>query len=297
MDSKQLIESLIKDLYENKPLSDVFLKLQVIVYLLKNEQLTEWFNNESNGYDEDKILPEYRILPVLYFAQVEQDRGFGNSLMHNNYNLPIDLIKDKGIQNIISKLEYRDSVSNITNLISNQNEGTIPIAVPNTTMAISLFSKGLQSNCYIHAIWREIPKNAVQNIISQIKSKLLQFLLEINENLNLNISFTEMENKEKIEKAFNQNITNHIYGNNNNIASGQNVEQNINQSFVDYEKLKEYGVEEQYIEELKIIEKEIDKNVLKNKVFSWLGKVSAAITARGLYDNFPAIMECVKGII
>ena len=72
MDTKQLIESLIKDLYETKPLTDVFLKLQVIVFLLKNEQLTEWFNNENNGYDEGKILPEYRILPVLYYARIEQ---------------------------------------------------------------------------------------------------------------------------------------------------------------------------------------------------------------------------------
>jgi hypothetical protein len=38
-----------------------------------------------------------------------------------------------------------------------------------------------------------------------------------------------MENKEKIERAFNRNITNNIYGNNNSIATGQNVEQNINQ--------------------------------------------------------------------
>ena len=32
MGTKQLIESLIKNLYENEPLSDVFLKLQVIVW-------------------------------------------------------------------------------------------------------------------------------------------------------------------------------------------------------------------------------------------------------------------------
>jgi hypothetical protein len=297
MNTKQLIESLIKDLYENKSLSDVFLKLQVIVYLLKNEQLTEWFNNENNGYDVGKILPQYRILPVLFYAQVEQDRGFNGSLMYNNYNLPIDLIEDKEIQNIMSIFEYRESISNITDLISNKEDGTISMAVPATTTTISLFQRRLQSNCYIHRIWREIPKNAVQNIISQIKSKLLQFLLEINESLNLNISFTEMENKEKIEKAFNQNITNNIYGNNNNVAAGQNVEQNINQNFVDYEKLKEYGVEEQHIEELKIIEKEPNKKILKDNALSWFSKVSAAIAARGLYDSIPAIMECMKSLI
>jgi hypothetical protein len=297
MDIKLLIESLIKDLYENKSLSDVFLKLQTIVYLLKNEQLTNWFNSENNGYSDKVSLPSYRILPVAFFAQIEQNRGFAGRLMLNHFNLPIDWINDNELQNIMSKFEYRGSIGEIPDLISNSENGTLSITVPNTTMTISLFSKRLEPNCYIHSIWREIPKNSIQNIIFQIKSKLLQFLLEINEVLNLNISFTEMENKEKIEKAFNQNITNNIFGNNNNVATGENVEQHINQSFVDYEKLKEYGVEEQHIGELKSIEKESDKKTLKNNVLSWCGKVSAAIAARGLYDNIPAIFECVKGLI
>jgi hypothetical protein len=55
MNTKQLIESLIKDLYENKPLPDVFLKLQVIVYLLKNEQLTEWFTPTCRFYSSKWI--------------------------------------------------------------------------------------------------------------------------------------------------------------------------------------------------------------------------------------------------
>jgi hypothetical protein len=297
MNTKQLIESLIKDLYENKSLSEVFLKLQTVVFILKNEQLTEWFIKENSGYNSDDKLPDYRILPVAFYAQIEQNRGFGGSFMINNYNLPIDLIDSKEVQNIISKLELREPISNISDLISKNTTDTISLSVPNTTLTISLFSKRIESNCYIHRIWQEISTYSVQNIIFQIKSKLLQFLLEINETLNLNISFTEMENKEKIEKAFNQNITNNIYGNNNNIATGQNVEQNINQSFIDYEKLKEYGVEEQHIEELKIIEKESDKNILKNNILDWLGKVSAAIAARGLYDNFPSIIECVKSLI
>ena len=85
--------------------------------------------------------------------------------------------------------------------------------------------------------------------------------------------------------------------NKGNIAIGENIEQHNNQWNIDYEKLKEYGVEEQYIAELKSIEKEADKNALKDKIFSWLGKVSAAVAARGLYDNFPAIMEYVKSVL
>jgi hypothetical protein len=54
---KQLIESLIKDLYENKSLSEIFLKLQTVVFILKNEQLTEWFIKENSGYNSDISCP------------------------------------------------------------------------------------------------------------------------------------------------------------------------------------------------------------------------------------------------
>jgi hypothetical protein len=294
MNTKQLIESLIKDLHENKSLVDVFLKIQTIAYLLKHEQLAEWFNNENNGYKDDIELPEYRVLHVSYYAQIAEERGCAGFLVHNRYELPIDLIEDWGVQ---KKIELREPISRIYDLVANKTRGVMSLPIPNADHAISLLQRQIRSDCLIRNIWREVQKDGVQNIISQVKSKLLQFLLEINENLNLDISFTEMENKDKITKAFTQNITNNIFGNSNNVATGEIVEQNINQSFVDYEKLKGYGVEEQHIEELKGIEKEPDKNILKEKVFSWLGKVSTAIAARGLYDNIPAIMGCVKGLI
>jgi hypothetical protein len=195
MDIKQLIESLIKDLYENKSLPDVLLKLQVIVHLLKNEQLTEWFNCENNGYDNNKPLPSYRILDVRFCANLIQDRGFGSFSQRNHFDLPLGLIEDEDIKEKISKLRLRQSISEINNLIiaGDKENGIIAFTPVNTSMYISLFSK-LENDWRIESIWQEVSKASVQNIISQIQSKLLQFLLEINENLNLNISFTELEN-------------------------------------------------------------------------------------------------------
>jgi shikimate kinase len=59
-------------------------------------------------------------------------------------------------------------------------------------------------------------------MMEQIKSCLLQFLLEISDNLNLNISFTDMENKEKIEKAVTQNIYAGIVATGNNAVVSTN---------------------------------------------------------------------------
>ena len=299
MDTKKLIESLIEDLYENKSLSDVFLKLQVVVYLLKNEQLQEWFDSENNGYSTDRPLPSYRILDVRVCANLLQDRGFGSYITRNNYHFHIDMIKDKDFRRKVSTNQFRQAISEINNWITNQdgNSEAIKFIPINSALYISKFSEQLINSWQIQSIWIEVSKSSVQNIISQIKSKLLQFLLEINESLNLNISFTEMENKEKIEKAFEQNITNNFYGDKNNVATGQNVVQNINQSTIDYEKLREYGVEEQHIEELKIIEKESDRNTLREKAVNWFSNVSSSVVAQSLSANIPKIMETIKGLI
>lgn len=37
-------------------------------------------------------------------------------------------------------------------------------------------------------------------------------------------------------------------------------------------------------------------SILKEKILSWISKVSAAVAARGQYDNIPAIMECAKNM-
>ena len=137
----------------------------------------------------------------------------------------------------------------------------------------------------------------LNHILNLTKQKLIDTLLKLDKEFpNLIDDYTiTKENSEKIQNI----ITNHIYGNSNpiNIAAGQNVEQNINQNTIDYEKLMEYGVEKQHIDELKNIEKSPDKNTIKSKVLKWLGSVSASVAARGLYDNIPIINECVKNLI
>ena len=108
-----------------------------------------------------------------------------------------------------------------------------------------------------------------------------------------------IKNSENVGQADDKSkIFINVPGNNNLISVASDmasitVTQN---NSVDYEKLKKYGVEEQQIEELKVIEKETDENILKEKILSWIGKVSAAVAARGLYDKIPAIIESVKGL-
>lgn len=78
MDTKKLIEEVLLDLDNNKSLKDVSTKIQIIVRLLGDDKLKEWYNNEFiTGY-KGKEHPDYRVaqaadIKATYLAP----QGFG----------------------------------------------------------------------------------------------------------------------------------------------------------------------------------------------------------------------------
>ena len=66
---------------------------------------------------------------------------------------------------------------------------------------------------------------------------------------------------------------------------------------IDYEKLKEYAVEQHYIDELKTIVQESDENLLKEKTQIWFADVSASIVNQSMYENIGKIFETIKPLM
>ncbi|MCR9172894.1 MAG: hypothetical protein NXI10_10395 [bacterium] len=149
---------------------------------------------------------------------------------------------------------------------------------------------------------RTIGKNQLSNIIEQTKQKLIDTLQDLDE------QFPEIDDKyvmsEENDKKVQNIITNNIYGNNNplNVAAGNNIKQGdinltINQAHLD--KLKELGVEEAELQELVVIDQEAPKGNpdRKNRIMGWLGKVTASLTARGIYDSIPEVVQYIGDLI
>ena len=61
MNAKKLIEEVLLDLGNNKSLKDVSTKIQIIVRLLSDDKLKEWYNNEFISGYKGKEYPDYRI--------------------------------------------------------------------------------------------------------------------------------------------------------------------------------------------------------------------------------------------
>lgn len=78
MDTKKLIEEVLLALGNNKSLTDVSSKIQIIVRLLGDKKLKSWYTCEFvTGY-KDKELPDYRISRAVEIkANYIVPQGFG----------------------------------------------------------------------------------------------------------------------------------------------------------------------------------------------------------------------------
>ena len=69
---KEIINKIIQDLGDDKPIKGILLKAQIFASKLGNNDFEMWIRNEQNGYPDAKNLPDYRILNAIVKANVSQ---------------------------------------------------------------------------------------------------------------------------------------------------------------------------------------------------------------------------------
>ena len=286
-----MIKILITDIaYDNITLSQALTRAKLIAYKIDNKDFKSWIDNELNGYFNNNVIPQYRKIPCELQAVI-------NVPLVGTKTVPIDATSfDKWSDGKFSfyKMNVLQRVSMLEEYTKKANGNIIYENLPQDK--VQKFRE-MTNEFQLIEVHRVMDISQLNQILNQTKQKLIDTLQKLDKEFpNVTNDYTvTKENSEKIQNI----ITNNIYGNSNpvNIAAGQNVEQNISQNLIDYEKLAKYGVEKQDIDELKNIEKLSDKNTLKSKILKWLSSVSASVAAKGLYDNIPLIMECVKNLI
>ncbi|MBP1638660.1 MAG: hypothetical protein H6Q17_243 [Bacteroidetes bacterium] len=284
-----MIKKLITDLaYDNITLSQALIRAKLIAHKINNEDFRLWIDNELNGYSSLDILPSYRIIPCELQAVI-------NVPFEGRRTIPMETSAlDTMFKGKFSLYEM-NIFQSVSILEVNIQEAKSNTGYENIPQNIVKMFREMAHEPQLIEVHRIMQFSQLSHILNLTKQKLIDTLLKLDREFpNLINDYTmTKENSETVQSI----ITNNIYGNGNNVASGNNIEQTIYQNLIDYDKLKECGVEEQYIDELKDIEQEPNKKILKEKVLSWFSKVSAAVAARGLYDNIPIIMECIKSII
>lgn len=267
----KIIDDLIDELTDKTNLlTDILIKTKVLAFKLKNAELTKWIDNELNGY-EDGLLPEYRKLSCQIMGTVSN--GFQRA---NNFPIPLYGIDEELKQSILT-VNLMQSLSTLDDFVNGKNEGKMIINIP--AEFYGYLSKDLDNGFVIEYARREIDKLQVVQTLTAVKTKLLDFLLNLNEeaeNKDNVSSLSQGDSKDKVASIFHSSV----FGNNTTIIVGDNNTQtvtNVSQgNFKELEKtLKEKGVSQKDIDEL---QKVIDSDKLDNQKKEFGPKVKKWIT-------------------
>lgn len=204
MDTKKLVEEVILDLGKNKSLIEVSSKIQIIVRLLGDVSLKEWYNYEFvTGYDPDcHNLPDYRIsraadIRADYFVR----QGF-SLLRVTEQSVPIANLGHKKYQEIM-QARVTDTISAIIDY-SHKSDRMIMTLNPYERAMVQRVLGDVQ----IQNVHKVISPSTFQTIIDNVQSRVIDMFMDLNENVfNGELDLKSNEAQKEIHQVITNNIT------------------------------------------------------------------------------------------
>jgi hypothetical protein len=212
------INTIIEELTNpNIELTSTLLKVQVLAHILKNNKLKEWVNNESNGYEDDKDIPFYRIIKAPLLGNLEQDRGWGSYATRSNIQLEAHHIETK--YNIdIFETKLKESFSTYEHMLQQKDHYRINIP----PMFYNELSKIYANDWKVSSAWRVLSHHSLKGVLNSIKSNLLQFMLDIADEIGEGDNIDIIKKENVINNLFDKNLGT---GNTFNINTGSDIVQ------------------------------------------------------------------------
>ena len=225
MDTKKLIEEVLLDLGNNKTLSEVASKIQIIVRLLGDDDLKKWYTCEFvTGYDNEE-LPEYRkTMAADIKATYLVPHGFG--MMHfSGQSVPVvnlGMEKYKEIMTIFLK----DTISAIIHYSNHPDDVAMSLS-PYEKMQV----QKVLGEAQIQTVHKVIPPSAFQTIIDNVQSKIIDMFMDLDQNVfNGEIEPSSAKAQHEIKQVINNNIVAGIIQTGTGSIDANNASINVNKS-------------------------------------------------------------------
>lgn len=269
----KLLDEIIEILSsEEGKLSDALVKTKVLLHKIGQKELVTWVNNELEGYSTNDSLPDYRILR----SQVLVDAS-NMAYQFNAHPIPLAHLDDDQRESL-ETARMSQSLA-VLEQYAGGSSSTLRATIP--VESYGLLEEGLDASVRIQRAWCEISTVSITQIITQVKSRLLDFVLGLSEKLPEELNDREI--KEKANSIDAKNLFNNaIFGDNATILVGNGSTQSVLKVNVkgDIEGLSnlllENGISQDDIDFLKdAIEKDKDLIDQENREFgpavkSWL---------------------------
>ena len=242
-----LIDEIIQLLSSDQgSITEAPLKTKILLHQIGHRELTERVNNELNGYEKGESGPLYRVLHACVVGNLVNIR-----MRATSHPIPIGHLSDNERKTLetIPMLESLDVVSQLASSGSNMLWRPIPLEFNH------LLGKGLYEGTHVEQTWCEISPFEVRNIIFQVRSRLLDFMLDLKGSLGAATSDDDIKQRSSTLDPTSM-FNNAIFGANTTIVVGSNNRQTIDNSIVlgDFDslskRLKQLGVDDVAIKEL-----------------------------------------------
>ncbi len=202
---------------QSSSLTDALLKTKVLLHKIGHKELAEWVNRELNGYANDHDLPAYRILPAQVLVNAAN-----TAYQVTRHPIPLGHLS-KEQREPLEAAKMQQSLAVLEKLVEKEG-GNLQAPIPMEENG--LLGDGLANGYIIQRAWCEIQKADVAQIFVQVRSRLLDFVLGLQDQLGDNVS--DQEAKEKTDSFDASNLFNNaIFGNNTTIVVGAHNKQQV----------------------------------------------------------------------
>lgn len=227
----KLLNELIESLSGERPsLTDALMKTKVLLHRLGQKELVGWVNLELTGYPEDVQVPDYRILNVEIRGNVTNTAYTYNDQSLATAHLGEDL------RGKFTRYWARESISALEELAKND---TKVLSIPLPPEFYGLLGKPMSNDFQVLQAWRAVGSGQLAQILTQVRSRLLDFVLELNEKLGEEMTPEEIR-KVGSSPATASMFSHAIFGDNVTISIGDYNRQTVTNRITkgDFEALK-----------------------------------------------------------
>ena len=246
MASMKLLNEIVELLsHQDGSLTDALLKTKVLMHRIGHVELVGWVNDELNGYPVEKEVPEYRVIQSKLIGHLQN-----SAWSHSNVMLPTGHLEDK-FKKYFHESKMRESIS-VLEKHASSTQGHLTVSVPPEFHR--LIDDVIGGGFGVTRMWIQMEPTQVLHCLTEIRSRLLDFVLGLQDEL----GEVDESNLKEAAKSIDAPtmFQNMVVGDNATIVIGNqnttNVTNTIQQgdwaSLADT--LKQNGVSEEDVEEL-----------------------------------------------
>ncbi|TKC89321.1 hypothetical protein FAZ69_10230 [Trinickia terrae] len=256
-------------------LTDALLKTKVLMHRIGHKELAGWVNDELNGYADGTPVPAYRVIPVRLAGNLRNIAWY-----YQDQTLPTGHLSDKE-RKYLTQNELRESIRVLEEYASNPTGHLIHRLAPEFYGKLSEALDGV----WVESAWTQMASTQVMNVLIEVRSRLLDFAL----NLQGELGDVAEDNMKEAAKGIDAAgmFASAVFGDNATVVIGSSNETTITNTVTkgDFTALakafKATGVSETDVDELKAaVDDDDPKAVAETKQFgprvkAWMGRMSA----------------------